>query len=843
MDDYERKFTVENRFETPPEERPRILVVDDDKYVVKSLEIILQKEGYEVTVANDGEQALKLLEHHTYDLILTDLKMEDIDGLDVLQQAKLLDPETVVIMLTGHSSIETAVDGMKHGAFDYLIKPCSNDIIRMTVKRGLDKRLYEIERKAIAEKIERRAVELAELNKIAAIVGSSLELRQILGDALSTVTKGLNVESGYVGLFGEKNSQRLQIHAVEGFLPWRAGKSFLLNNQCICGQAKTRRTIVQVLPENQATFKVLDHCLDEKFCSAVCIPLDSRGRILGLLCLASQRNLAFKEHDLNFLTAVANQIAIAIDNAQLYRKVRSMNQILEKKVKSRTAELALLFNASEKISSVSTIQELFKTFSTLLADFLKTDVVGLLTYTEELKYLGIEIRSGYHFVDESDWFVERIISLSPLEVARNQIEVDVKKLSTPHEPAKATQVKWQTLIPLKEGDQDLGAIYIASFKAKPLNKNQKRVLSTIANQLSLTIHRLSERIRKEKSRVESMLQSMIDGVILLDSDFRISVINPAGREMLKLINKSSSLKSLKKLGKMPIKQLLHGFPQNGKKSAPVEIITEDEPQKIFSLSSSLVRGLDGANMGYVIVLRDITEHHEAQEQLFLASKLASIGELASGVAHEINNPLTSIVGFAQLMLMDETSTEKRQNLQKIYDEGLRTKYIVKNLLGFARQQTGKRDFVNVNFLIKSVINLFGKQPELNNIELSGEFCKELPPLVGDPGHLQQVFLNMVQNAFDAIIQHKKGSFIRIKTRLVNDSIIRIEIEDDGPGIPGAVQKKVFNPFFTTKEVGRGTGLGLSICHKIINSHGGTITLRSQVNKGSVFTIDLPKYKG
>lgn len=821
-------------------DKARILVVDDDKYVVKGLQLILKKEGYEVSVANGGAEAIEMLKKKTFDVVLTDLKMEGVDGLQVLHQARLADPDTAVIMLTGHSSIETAIEGMKRGAFDYLIKPCSNDVIRMTVKRGVDRRLFDKERKAIAAEIERRALILAELNKIATIVGSSLDIESILRDVLAEIMRSVRADAGYVAT--GSNGSVFKVQAVQGFEQPK-GSKIELDDVCLCGLAKSENSMIELLRNGTANHTI-EHCAGHDFRNGICLPLDSRGKMLGLIFLATKRARVFSDHEYDFLQAVSNQIAMAVDNAQLFRKVKDMNEVLEKRVESRTAELRLLYRFSEEIAHVSTIQELFETLVGFITDLTRVEVVGLLTLTNEFNFLGLQFRHRHRKKDErqrQSQVIRKILGAFAGEASRTQLNLDIRYASDRRNEPKP--LSGEVSFSLNDGDNPIGLIYIASARNKPINQIQKRMLSTVANQVCLAVHRLGERIRAEKSRVESMLESMMEGVILLDADYRIAVINPAGREMLRTINKNPNPRALRRLGKIPIDDVIHSAKTENGRARGIEVITEDDPQKIFSVSASSVRGLDEQEPGYVIVLQDITERYEAQEHVYLTSKLASIGELASGVAHEINNPLTSIVGFAQLMLMDETEEEKRENLQKIYEEGIRTKNIVKNLLGFARQRTGQQEIVNANALVQGVVQLFGKQPELNNIRMTVELSKELPPVYGDPGQLQQVFLNIIQNAMDAIEISGEGDTIEITTRYTENHQIAVDIKDNGPGIPKAIQKKIFNPFFTTKEVGQGTGLGLSICHKIMQAHDGAINFKSQAGKGTAFTVELPPYGG
>jgi PAS domain S-box-containing protein len=242
---------------------------------------------------------------------------------------------------------------------------------------------------------------------------------------------------------------------------------------------------------------------------------------------------------------------------------------------------------------------------------------------------------------------------------------------------------------------------------------------------------------------------------------------------------------------------------------------------------------------------DITERRQTEErekqleqELNLAGRLASIGQLAAGVAHEINNPLTGVIGFSHLMLSRDIPNDIKQDLQVINSEARRVAKIVENLLVFAHQRKSGREYMNINEIITRVLELRAYEMKVNNIEVETQLDPELPPTMADAGQIQQVFLNIVLNAEHFMAKaHSRGKLV-VKTEKVNGSI-RASFTDDGTGISLENLDKIFNPFFTTKEVGKGTGLGLSICHSIITQHQGRIYAQSTLGKGTTFVIELP----
>jgi PAS domain S-box-containing protein len=244
------------------------------------------------------------------------------------------------------------------------------------------------------------------------------------------------------------------------------------------------------------------------------------------------------------------------------------------------------------------------------------------------------------------------------------------------------------------------------------------------------------------------------------------------------------------------------------------------------------------------IMKNITEVRRLKDQLYHTDKLASIGLLASGVAHEINNPLTGAIAYTELLAMKVTDEEVKADLKKILDSAERCKKIVDNLMTFSRQRAPSQSLESVNDLINRAIELQGYVLKSNNIEVQKEFDPATTVFV-DAQQIQQAILNLLVNAEQAIMDSGRADGrIKFATRYDRDAKrVVISIIDNGPGIPQQIAGKVFDPFFTTKPVGIGTGLGLSIAHGIITEHGGTIRFENAEGGGAAFTIELPTGSG
>jgi two-component system NtrC family sensor kinase len=259
----------------------------------------------------------------------------------------------------------------------------------------------------------------------------------------------------------------------------------------------------------------------------------------------------------------------------------------------------------------------------------------------------------------------------------------------------------------------------------------------------------------------------------------------------------------------------------------------------LTLSKKMVRRIQRADQ----------EKQKRNEKMFQTGKLASIGELAAGIAHEINNPVAIMIeeaGWIEDLLEEEefqkskNLSEYRRALRQIRNQGDRCKEITQKLLSFARKTDSRVQTVQLIELMEDIITISEKRAKLSGIVINTDIQKDLPLIEAPPNELQQVLLNLINNGIDAM--EEKGGTLSLSARLEEDRIV-IEVSDDGPGIPEEIRSQVFDPFFTTKSVGKGTGLGLSICYGIVKELGGEISLRSVVNKGTTFTVRIPLKRG
>ncbi|MBU2008653.1 MAG: PAS domain S-box protein [Chloroflexi bacterium] len=278
-----------------------------------------------------------------------------------------------------------------------------------------------------------------------------------------------------------------------------------------------------------------------------------------------------------------------------------------------------------------------------------------------------------------------------------------------------------------------------------------------------------------------------------------------------------------------------------------EVIRKDGTVVPVSISASTL-SMRGRHL-ILGLFRDISELKKAEaekklleEKAKLASHLASIGGMAAGIAHEVNNPLTGVLGFSEILMRKDLPEAIRKDVEIIHRGAQRAASILNRMLTFARQRKAERTFTSINEIIETTLELRAYEMETNNIRATRQLDPELPGTMADATQLQQAFLNMIMNAETAIRDaHRRGNIV-VRTETVHGAI-RITFQDDGVGIQPENMGKIFDPFFTTREVGKGTGLGLSVCHGIIAEHGGRIYAESEPGRGTSFNVELPIVAG
>jgi PAS domain S-box-containing protein len=346
-----------------------------------------------------------------------------------------------------------------------------------------------------------------------------------------------------------------------------------------------------------------------------------------------------------------------------------------------------------------------------------------------------------------------------------------------------------------------------------------------------------KRAAEEWSRT---FDSINDAVCIIGKDFRLVRVNKAFADMYHLEPGQAIGKYCYEVtgeGKEAIEGCPHLETLRTEKSAKAEFFLRERGAYV-EISTSPIFDDRGEIVGSVHITRDITEQKEQNERLMSTDRLASLGELAAGTAHEFNNPLTSVIGLSELLMQREVPDDVREDLKIINNEAQRAANVARNLLAFGAKHAPSRQPDQINSVIEDVLELRAYEHKQKNIDIDKRLAPDLPKITVDYFQMQQVFMNIIINAEYFMIEAHGGGTLTIASKKHND-IVRISVGDDGPGIPPENLSRIFDPFFTTKQAGKGTGLGLSICHSIVTEHGGHIYVDSQLGRGTTIFVDLP----
>jgi PAS domain S-box-containing protein len=385
----------------------------------------------------------------------------------------------------------------------------------------------------------------------------------------------------------------------------------------------------------------------------------------------------------------------------------------------------------------------------------------------------------------------------------------------------------------------------SGYLIKPFS--ERELYTTI--EMALHKHQMETMLRESEAKYSALVERARDAVYVVQ-DGVIKFCNKAAEEI-------TGYKEEELVG-MPFLDLMAPESRDlaeqryqartASKEAPpvyeVKLRCKDGTLKDVEASLTLIQY--GGRPAVVGFAQDITERkrleeerRELEEKAQLASRLATVGEMASGIAHEINNPLTSVVGFSQLLMQKDIPEAISRDLGIICDSAQRVAGIVTRLLAFASQQKPERVYLDINDIIATTLALRAYEMETDSIKVITQLDPDLPRTMADGGQLQEVFLNIIINAeAEMISAYGKGNLL-VKTE-TTDNTIRISFEDDGPGITKRTLDRIFDPFFTTRKVGEGTGLGLSVCHGIVTAHGGRIYAESELGQGATFIVELPQ---
>jgi len=396
--------------------------------------------------------------------------------------------------------------------------------------------------------------------------------------------------------------------------------------------------------------------------------------------------------------------------------------------------------------------------------------------------------------------------------------------------------------PLRAHGVTVGALAVADPRRATFDQQTLRLLSTVATHAAIVLSnaRFFDLVRSGRDQWETTFNALTEGLAVVDGADRVRRANRAlstllGRSVAGLSDRSLTEVLLPDVPELP---RLLAATRKGEVVPP--LTRRVDGRRVLRVSAAPMRGDEGATWAVVLV-EDITEQERLESQLIQSEKMAVVGQLVSGVAHELNNPLTSIVGLAEFLLEQPAPTPRdRDHLQVIREQADRASRIVRNLLTFARKGPTEVASFSLNALVEPTVALVSYEVKLREIQLDLSLDPALPMIVGDRHQIQQVVLNLVTNAIHAVRENPPERPRRIAiTSALEGEQITLRVADTGPGIPPDLLPQLFTPFFTTKEPGEGTGLGLSISFRILEEHGGSLAVEHGPEGGAIFVMHLP----
>ncbi len=354
--------------------------------------------------------------------------------------------------------------------------------------------------------------------------------------------------------------------------------------------------------------------------------------------------------------------------------------------------------------------------------------------------------------------------------------------------------------------------------------------------IDITNHKQAEQaLDAQKELTDRILASTPNAILVIDKGLKIMLANQAFGKIFNLAREKVEGDLLNNI--LPIDGLLEAISRtmaDRQFQSSLEFRYKVGNGEIILLTPIVPMAVDEV----LLIFHDVTEERAREEQQHHIDRLASIGEVAAGVAHELNNPLASVIGYSELLLNRQIPQDVQTDVEVIHRNAQRAVTIVRSLLAFARLQVPQQQHLNINDIIKQMLEMCDYQLKVNNITVLKELADGLPDVLADPQQLEQVFFNITLNAEQAMSEAHNRGCLTVRTELRGGKV-RTTLSDDGPGIPAENLWRIFTPFFTTKAPGKGTGLGLSICHGIITAHDGRIYAESEVGQGATFVVELP----
>jgi PAS domain S-box-containing protein len=755
---------------------PRVLVVDDEEGPREAIRMIL-KPRYEVYTAGSGEEVLAALPGIRPDVIFMDVKMPRIDGVQLLERVKATDPQVEVVMITAYASLDTVQRAMRFGAMDYLVKPFAPKELQEAAERALTRRRQRVG---------------SPTGTLAPLIGQMRDLAH-RGDA----AEGAGHLSGLLRAMLREAERAAGALAASffGTEPAAVVHSDPLADAGDVVPVAWKRALTAVreplvlrpgVAAHLAWPAPLPSPLREVGGLAV-VPVGDEGvpRVAGHLVLWLARPVARPELDLGSLRPVIDLMVTSIRTASLLRA--AARQAAEQSLRAVQREILRQISAA-----VLEDPSLDRTLAAI---------------TEQLQQ-----GAGYERVQ---------VLLEPTD---------------PPEPDRSGRA----VFALVAQGRRLGYLVAETDRSRDLDRSERELLRMFSESVALIVRNanLHRELSEAKSFLENLIQSAAEAIVAVDPEGRVVTWNPAAERLFEHPAAEARGRRLEEVLPSALATQLEPARDGVQGGHVVQIQTRSDAAAIdLTVSCAPIPWGGRGDTGRLVVARDVTEHRRWEEQMARSEKLAALGQLAMGMAHDFTNLLQAILGHTQL-IANEPSPERLgkglATIEQAVRDGVET---VGRIKRFARREGDRRlERVDLREVVRQAIEMV--RPRWAHGDRDGVISVRqrlgaVLPVQARAAELREVVINLVLNAVDAMAG---GGIITVETRQDSDWAV-LDVADTGPGIAPDVKRRIFEPFFTTKETG--TGLGLSIVSGIVSSHGGTITVESEPGAGTTFTIRLP----
>ncbi len=702
-----------------------------------------------------------------------------------------------------------------------------------------DQAALAVENARLLAETRQRSEEQALLFESMAIVTSDLALETVLEAVSRQMVEALNADLCLISRWNEDRAEldTMQAYANPGApLPEkkvRPLENLLLPRSVLEVQATT---ILEANTRGVPSAELV-WIHDLKVQVLLLIPLIFRRQTIGLVEIGYQdSDKEISRHELQLAETMTAQAAVTIEHARLYEE--TIRRLAEAKVLQEAMVVAASTLDFDQVLT-GTISALHRT--------LGIERLAIVLPSADRQYLVAHPATvGFNAPTDTKIRMEESAVGWVFQHRKPLLLPDVSRASYYYELVPETRSQLSVPI-LLQGDV-VAVLSAESSQINAFGSNDVRLFSAIAAELTVALEntRLFDEIRAAEANYRDLFDNANDFILILNSNFEIERVNKVtlkttGYEPDEVIG--APVTKFAKARQFPrLFQMLKDRLRAPDTPAVFELsIFGKDGREILLETTMRIQREAGKPARLHCIGRNITQRRELEQQLRQTEKLSSTGKLVAGVAHELNNPLTSIIGYATMLQKNDLPDPHREDLEVIFRQAQRARMIVRDLLTFARKINLETAPVDINKIINASVSLMKPQAKKHNIEITTRLAADLPQTMVDPHQLEQVFVNLIINAIHVLDKTEGPRQITIQSRRAAD-LIHVSFADSGPGIPEDIFNRIFDPFFTTKAIGQGTGLGLSICFGIISEHNGRIYAENTPQAGAIFHIELPVTK-